>query len=103
MPFILATGFRYELMSEIEKKKRKTPRNIFGVCNASCEKILYTSEHELNRIVIIVLRRVQYFSYIQDENKFITILKLQSSLSYVAFQGNIEIGSHKTGGQLIQA
>jgi hypothetical protein len=51
---------------------------------------------------MIALRRVQYFSYIQDEDKFINILKLQSNLSYVAFQGNIEIGSHKTGGHLIQ-
>jgi hypothetical protein len=27
---------------------------------------------------------------------------IQSNLSYVTFQGNSEIGSHKTGGHLIQ-
>jgi len=28
--------------------------------------------------------------------------ELQSNLSYGTFQGNIEIGSHKAGGHLIQ-
>jgi hypothetical protein len=32
----------------------------------------------------------------------LSLFKVQSNLSYVTFQGNIEIGSHKTGGHLIQ-
>jgi hypothetical protein len=33
---------------------------------------------------------------------YMLILSAESNLFYVTFQGNIEIGSHKTGGHLIQ-
>ena len=36
------------------------------------------------------------------EDKNDLYIHVQSNLSYVTFQGNIEIGSHKTGGHLIQ-
>ena len=33
---------------------------------------------------------------------FVILYSIQSNLSYVTFQGNSEIWSHKTGGHLIQ-
>jgi len=39
---------------------------------------------------------------IQMHNFFLAILYIQSNLSNVTLQGNIEIWSHKTGGCLIQ-
>jgi len=54
----------------------------------------------LSSVIYIVLMR--YISIVDNKTIKCTILYLQSDLSYMTFQWNNEIYSHKTGGHLIQ-
>ena len=44
----------------------------------------------------------KYCIFIKNNNKTSFWILIQSNLSDVTFQGNIEIGSHKTGGHKIE-
>jgi hypothetical protein len=42
------------------------------------------------------------YNFVQTSKFFSFYLDIQSNMSYVTFQGNSEIWSHKTGGRLIE-